>query len=343
MAKAEKPLVLSSPAPRTLDLILSPSALGVLHEKYEIIEVEPTGIAALDDNTLAQVRFIVGQPPLSQVTLTRMRSLRCIFNVEGNLLDNMPYDYLFQHGIHVVTPSQVFAEPVAEIGLAFALDLARGVVDADLAFRQGNELWGSEGNRTARLLSGSEVGFIGFGDLGKALHRLLQGFRARIKAFDPWLPPSVLIEHGVTPASLDEVLSGSDLVFVVASATSENQGFLDARSFASMRKGAAFILLSRAGVVDFPDLMEAVRSGHILAASDVFPEEPPAKDHPVRSLPGFLRSAHRAGALDIAFKRMGEMVLEDMALIDRNLPPMRCKRAERETVSRMRSKPVDKS
>jgi hypothetical protein len=29
-----------------------------------------------------------------------------------------------------------------------------------------------------------------------------------------------------------------------------------------------------------------------------------------------------------------------MDLMDRGLPPMRCKRAERETVSRMRSKPV---
>ena len=39
-------------------------------------------------------------------------------------------------------------------------------------------------------------------------------------------------------------------------------------------------------------------------------------------------------------KKMGDMVLEDMDLMDRNLPPMRCKRAERETVARMRSKPV---
>ncbi|RYF45894.1 MAG: hydroxyacid dehydrogenase, partial [Cytophagaceae bacterium] len=53
--------------------------------------------------------------------------------------------------------------------------------------------------------------------------------------------------------------------------------------------------------------------------------------------------AHRAGALDIAFTRMGDMVLEDMALMDHGLPPMRCKRAERETVSRMRSRPVDKN
>ncbi len=60
-------------------------------------------------------------------------------------------------------------------------------------------------------------------------------------------------------------------------------------------------------------------------------------------LKGFLRSAHRAGALDSAFKQMGEMVLEDMDLMDRGLPPMRCKRAERETVSRMRSKPVERN
>jgi phosphoglycerate dehydrogenase-like enzyme len=63
----------------------------------------------------------------------------------------------------------------------------------------------------------------------------------------------------------------------------------------------------------------------------------------VRKLKGFLRSAHRAGALDSAFKKMGDMVLEDMDLMDRGLPPMRCKRAERETVSRMRSRPVTKN
>jgi len=338
-----RPLVLSAPAPRTLDLIFSPQALGDLRQGYEVVEVEPETIAALPEPVLAGARYLIGQPALDLDTVSRMGSLRCIFNVEGNLLDNMPYEHLFARGVHVVTTSQVFAEPVAEIGLAFALNLARGIVDADLAFREGREVWGLEGNRTTRLMSGADIGFIGFGDLGRALHRLLQGFRAGICAYDPWLPPSMLIEQGVRPATLDEVLSQSDFVFVVASVTTENQGFLDARSFARMRKGAALILLSRAGVVDFPALIEAVRSGHIVAASDVFPEEPPAQDHPVRSLPGFLRSAHRAGALDVAFKRMGDMVLEDMRLMDRNLPPMRCKRAERETVSRMRSKPVDRS
>ena len=343
MSDHQKSLVLSAPRPRTLDLIFTPAALARLRDENEVLEVEPEDIAGLDAEILGRVRYLIGQPALSLQTLEAMESLRCIFNVESNLIDNMPYEYLFARGVHVVTTGQVFAEPVAEIGLGLALDLARGFTDADLAFREGRELWGADGNASARLLSGADIGFIGFGDLGKALNRLLSGFRARVRAFDPWLPPSVLRDAGVEPASLDEILSNSDVVFVVASVTSENQGFLDAGSFARMRKEAALILLSRAGVVDFPALIEAVRHGHIVAASDVFPEEPLALDHPVRSLKGFLRSAHRAGALDIAFKRMGDMVLEDMALMDRGLPPMRCKRAERETVSRMRSKPVDKN
>jgi phosphoglycerate dehydrogenase-like enzyme len=335
-----KPLAISAPFPRTLDLIFTPAARAALHARYEIIEADPERIAELPPAVLARARYIIGQPPLSRGTLAAMPALRCIFNVESNLLDNMPYDELFARGIHTVTTGAVFAEPVAELGLGLALDLARGITDNDLAFRQGRELWGGEGNAAARLLSGSEIGLIGFGDLGRALARLLAGFRARIRAFDPWLPPSLLREHGIEPAPLDTVLATSDTVFVVASVTSENQGFLDAAAFARMRPGAGFVLLSRAAVVDFPALIDAVRSRHIRAASDVFPEEPLPLDHPARTLEGFLRSAHRAGALDIAFQRMGDMLLEDMALLDRGLPPLRCKRAERETVSRMRSKPV---
>lgn len=341
--REERPLVISAPAPRSLALIFSPQARAALDRRYAIVEADETAVAALPEDVLAGARYIIGQPPLDEAALARLSSLRCIFNVESNLLPNMPYEVLFRRGIHVVTTGAVFAEPVAEIGLGLALDLARGITDSDLAFREGREFWGGDGNAQARLLSGSEIGLVGFGDLGRALNRLLAGFRAKVRVFDPWLPPSTLREAGVEPASLDEVLATSDTVFVVASATSDNQGFLGAEAFAKMRRGAAFVLLSRAGVVDFDALTAAVRSGHITAASDVFPEEPLPADHPVRRLKGFLRSAHRAGALDIAFKRMGDMVLEDMDLLDRGLPPLRSKRAERETVARMRSKPVERN
>ncbi len=343
MSDCEKPLVISAPDPRTLDLIFRPGKRAELFERYEVIEVAPDAIAGLPDAVLGRARYVLGQPALSLATLMRMGRLKCVLNVEGNLINNMPYAYLFEKGIHVVIAGAVFAEPVAELGLALALCLARDVIGADVDFRNGKERWGGDGNGAARLISGSRVGIIGFGDLGRALARLLGGFRCEISAYDPWLPPSMLAEHGVGSVPLNTVLAHSDFVFVVASVTSENRGFLNAQAFARMQRGAALILLSRADVVDFDDLMAAVASGHIVAASDVFPQEPLAADHPVRRLDGFIRSAHRAGALDSAFRKMGDMVLEDMDLMDRNLPPMRCKRVERETVSQMRSKPVTRN
>jgi phosphoglycerate dehydrogenase-like enzyme len=338
-----RPLVLSIPEPRTLQLIFTPADLATFRSRYRIIEAEGAGAAAALAQHLPEATFIVGQPPLPRALLEKAAKLKAVFNVETNLLDNMDYTTCFQRGIHVLTTGRVFAQPVAEIGLGLALALERNIVGADRAFRNGKELWGGDGNGEARLLAGGEIGLIGFGDLGRALHRLLAGFRARIRVCDPWLPPSLVIEQGVEPASLETVLTQSDVVFVVASVTADNGGFLGGKEFASMRPGASFVLLSRAGVVDFEALMAAVRSGHIKAASDVYPQEPLPLDHPVRGLENFILSAHRAGALDVVFKQMGRMVLDDMELMSRGLPPLACKRAERETVARMRSKPVTRN
>ncbi len=338
-----RPLVISVPEPRSLELIFTQDDKARLRRDYSIVEGEGATLAKVVQDNIAEASFIIGQPPLPVELLLRAKKLKAIFNVETNFLDNMDYDYCFAHGIHVLTTGRVFAAPVAEIGLGLALGLERNICGADRAFRSGKELWGGDGNTEARLMSGGNIGFIGFGDLGRALHRLLAGFRADIKAFDPWLPAGVLEDLGVKPASLDEVLTQSDVIFVVASVTSSNGGFLGAGEFAKMRKGTSFVLLSRAGVVDFDALMAAVRSGHIRAASDVFPQEPLPADHPVRQLEGFILSAHRAGALDTAFKQMGKMVLDDMGLMARGLPPVTCRRAERETVGLMRSKPVSRN
>ncbi|MCB6178281.1 hydroxyacid dehydrogenase [Rhodobacter sp. Har01] len=338
-----RPLVISCPLPRSLALIFAPDRLADLRARYRIVETVDEDFAALPPEVLAQARYIIGQPPLSEATLAAMTGLRCTFNVESNLLPNMPYDAAFVRGVHVVTTGAVFAEPVAEIGLGFALSLLRNIHGADAAFGAGTELWGGDGNAQARLLTGAEVSIIGFGDLGRALARVLAGFRPRLSIHDPWLPEARIREAGARPVDLPTALAEADVVFVTAAVTAENRGFLGADAFAAMRPGAAFILLSRADVVDFPALIDAVASGHIRAATDVWPEEPLPQGHPARALPGLLKSAHRAGALDAAFKRMGEMVLADMALLDRGLPPNLCKRAERETVARFRSRPVSRN
>ena len=185
---SDKPLVISCPLPRSLELIFTPGQERALRQTYELVETTDEALEAQSDDVLGRARYIIGQPPLSAETLARLRSIRCIFNVESNLINNMPYDVAFARGIHVVTTGAVFAEPVAEIGLGFALTLARGIAEADAMFRDGTELWGGEGNGSARPLSGSDIGIIGFGDLGKALLRVLSGFRAKVRIYDPWQP-----------------------------------------------------------------------------------------------------------------------------------------------------------
>lgn len=338
-----RPLVFCIPEPRTLELIFTAEGLERLRRDFRLIEGEGQDGLALLERHIGEIDFIVGQPPLPAELLAKATRLRAILNVESNFLDNMDYDQCFKRGIHVLSTGRVFAQPVAEIGLGLALALERNIVGADRDFREGREVWGGDSNLEARLLSGGNIGFIGFGDLGRALNRLLVPFRATIRAHDPWLPASALHEAGVIPSTLDEVLASSDVIFVVAGVTTENGGFLGADAFARMRRGTSFVLLSRAGVVDFDALMAAVASGHIRAASDVYPEEPLPKDHPVRKLGNFILSAHRAGALDSAFKDMGRMVQEDLHLVARGLPPSAMRRAERETVQRFRSKPVAKN
>jgi phosphoglycerate dehydrogenase-like enzyme len=338
-----RPLVISVPEPRSLDLIFNAGDRAELNHNFRIVEGAGKTLAATVTDNIAEANFIIGQPDLPTAILKKAKNLKAIFNVESNFLDNMDYAQCFERGIHVLSTGRVFAAPVAEIGLGLALSLERNIVGADRAFRQGTELWGGEGNAEARLISGGRVGFIGFGDLGRALHRLLAGFRANISAYDPWLPNSALADLGIRPASLDDILCNSDVIFVVASVTSENGNFLGAAEFAKMKPGTSFILLSRAGVVDFDALIASVKLGHIRAASDVYPQEPPAADHPVRALEGFILSAHRAGAVDVAFKQMGRMVLDDMDLMMRGLTPITCRRAERETIKRMRSIPVSRN
>ena len=66
------------------------------------------------------------------------------------------------------------------------------VHQAHADFQQGKEKYGLEGNMNAELLTGSTVGILGYGDLGRAVHKVLAGFRNQILVHDPWLPDGLL-------------------------------------------------------------------------------------------------------------------------------------------------------
>jgi len=103
------------------------------------------------------------------------------------------------------------------------------------------------------------------------------------------------------------------------------------------------VLLSRAALADFDALKAEAAAGRLRIATDVFPQEPVSTSDPIRQTPNMLLSAHRAGALTNALQQIGTLVLEDLSLIAQGLPPVSCRRAQRETIGLMRSKPIEKS
>jgi phosphoglycerate dehydrogenase-like enzyme len=337
-----KPIIVVDPQPRGLREIFEPRTRARFEQLGELVVHDGPGRMPAEriERYLPEMALLIGQTDMPKERLERAKNLRAIINVETNFLQNVDYETCFQRGVHVLAPSSAFARPVAEMALGMAIDLCRGVTAADRAFRAGREKWLLDAAEGCFSLYGSAIGLIGFGDLARAFVPLTIPFHCPVKAYDPWVSDHIMEGLGVSAASLDEVLSTSRVIVVFAGVTSENQGFLGRREFELIKPGSVFLLMSRAAVVDFPEFLAQIEAGRFRAASDVFPIEPVAADDPARKVEGLLLSAHRAGALADSLFEIGRQTVADAELILRGLPPLSCRRAQRETVGRSRSKPV---
>ena len=336
-----KPIIISDPFPRTLDLIFEKKILNKIKKKYRIISPTKVNKKSFYKNNICNATFIIGQPNLPNKILKTASKLKAIFNVESNFMDNMDYEYCFKNGIHVLSTSPVFAQPVAEMALGFTLSLARDIHIAHQDFLFGKEHYGSDASKNNFLLKDKNFGLIGFGDLAKALLPLLKPFSKKIYSYDPWIANRQMLDKEVQPCNLNFLMKKCDIIYVLASITSKNENMINKSKLNLLKKNACFILMSRAAIIDFSDFYKKLKENQIYAAIDVFPSEPVDKNDPIRKLKNVLFSAHRAGALNEVFKEMGKIVYEDLKLIEKNLPPRLCKKAERETVGLLRSKPVD--
>ena len=333
-----RPVVVFLPAPHPSGRIFTPQTRAALEAEFDVvdIEAEPQRV----DERLGDAFAIVGQPDLPRARLDAAPHLRAVLNVEGNFYPNVDYAACFARGIHVLGCGPAYAQAVAEFSLGLTIDLARGISREDRAFRAGRERYVADGTTDSILLRGADVGLIGFGNLGRALRPLLDPFRCTVRCYDPWLPDATLAQHGVEAVSLPDLLRTSRFVFVLATVTAESEHLLGARELALLPPGARLVLVSRAPVVDFEALLDRVESGALLAAVDVWPSEPMPAEHRARALEGLVLSPHRAGGIPAAFREVGQMVLDDLRLIARGLPPVRMQVATPELVGRYRNRPV---
>jgi phosphoglycerate dehydrogenase-like enzyme len=270
-------------------------------------------------------------------SVTDMPKLRAILEVGGGSPPSSKLDYqaCFDRQVRVLNCAPAFGPMVAEMALAMAIDAAREISLGDRLFRAGSERYLHSGNEKTFTLFERDVGFVGCGSLAWNLRTLLAPLRCRISAYDPWLTEAYLRQSGVAPATLDQIMSRSDVIFVLAVPTRDNKAMITRRHLELIRPNRVFVLMSRAHVVDFDALTELAVQNRFKAAIDVFPEEPLPKEHPIRSAPSAVFSAHRAGAVRDDLQLIGRMVADDLEAMQRGLPPWRMQRAEPELVHRL--------
>ncbi|HTW63970.1 MAG TPA: phosphonate dehydrogenase [Bryobacteraceae bacterium] len=199
--------------------------------------------------------------------------------------DNFDVDACTRFGIWFTIVPDLLTEPTAELALGLTLGLARNVLAGDRFIRSG-EFQGWRPILYGTGLAGSTVGMIGYGAVGRALARMLQGFSCHVQYHDP-------NAEGSTP--LDSLLASSDFVLPLLPLTKQTFHLLGRDALARMKPGAYLINVSRGSVVDENAIADAIESGHLAGyAADTFEMEDWARrDRPREVNPRLLRLTDR--------------------------------------------------
>jgi glyoxylate/hydroxypyruvate reductase A len=105
--------------------------------------------------------------------------------------------------------------------------------------------------------------------------------------------PGVEIFHGAE--GLEPFLARSEILACLLPLTPETQGILNSKTMAMLPEGAVLINAARGELLVEDDLLRALGSGQITAASlDVFNYEPPVPDHPFWEHPRIVMTPHCA-------------------------------------------------
>jgi D-3-phosphoglycerate dehydrogenase len=244
------------------------------------------------DDVVAAGRGSVGllaqYAPITEAVIAALPGLRVIGRY-GVGLDNIELPAAARRGIPVLNVPDYCTGEVADHALGLILALTRGIVALDRGIRAG--AWdfrlGGELRRGATI----QLGIVGFGRIGQALGRRALALGYRVVAADPRRSST----SDVPIVTLEELLSGSDVVSIHAWLDDTNRHLLDARAFALMKPGAFLVNTARGPLVDQAALVEALRSGHLGgAALDVLEREPIPVGDPLLALPNVVLTPHAA-------------------------------------------------
>ncbi|SDX95085.1 NAD(P)-dependent oxidoreductase [Halobellus clavatus] len=272
------------------------------------------------------VALVTSRVPLTRAVLERATDLDLIGKL-GTGIDSIDLDAAREQGITVTHTPGHNALSVAEHALGLTLATARRLPTAGELIAEGR--WRDE-YPLGRRISGSTVGIVGFGNVGKRVGMLFSGFDVDRLVADPYVPSiDAELAHG-RQTDLETLLESSDVVILTPELTDETRGLIGATELDRMREDALLVNVSRGPVVEQAALVDAIESGTIGGAGlDVFESEPVPADSSLQDLDNVVLTPHiaamtsecRAGNIDQLAANVtrlfdGESILERYVAVE---------------------------
>jgi phosphoglycerate dehydrogenase-like enzyme len=179
-----------------------------------------------------------------------------------------------------------------------------------LRTRGGAKGGGGGAPRTgASDLRGARIGLVGWGYVARRYAELLAPFGCEVLVFSESADAADLAAAGVRPAGLAEVLGSTKVVSLHRGLNDATRGFIDRTRLARLQPGTVLVNTARGGLIEQGALLQRLGKGDLVAALDVFEEEPLPRRHPLRTHPNAILTPHNAGTTAQEETRMGEQAL----------------------------------
>ncbi|MDI9333991.1 MAG: 2-hydroxyacid dehydrogenase [Cytophagales bacterium] len=259
------------------------------------------------------IRAIVGsgEAKVPRELMVQMPNLKMV-SVIGVGYDGVDTAAANELGIQVTHTPDVLNDDVADLALGLMLCAARKLPQADQYVRQG--LWATQGAMPlARKVSGSRVGIVGMGRIGKTIAK-------RCAAFDMPISYTARSSKADLPftfyANAKELAANVDFLVVITPGGAATKGLINAEVLAALGKGAGegyLVNVARGTVIDQPALIDALQKGIIAGAGlDVFDGEPQVPDA-FFSMANVTLAPHVGSATNATRKAMADLALLNLA------------------------------
>lgn len=160
---------------------------------------------------------------------------------------------------------------VAEHAVALLMAINRKIPQGYNRYKQGNF---SLNNLVGFDLHGKTVGVIGTGKIGQIFVKIMLGFGCKVLLYDVYKCKELEELENCKYVEVDEVLMNSKVISLHVPLLPTTKYMINAESIAKMQKGAILINTSRGQLIKTPDLIEALKTGHIGGAGlDVYEDE----------------------------------------------------------------------